>query len=219
MSIGSVQDSFLLSLSKKVYSQAMIFAEPDDTNMLKHLSNSGCMELFLKTINLMVATVKFGNDTKLAAHNKEYLKRIEYFDLSNDDAVRKVNIIANQISVLGLLQELLEEISFNQSNCEDNYIYQSTLEPEKGKIGEEYTAYLTYIVVDPVTEKREPKLVKMTLDGKNITVDYNFSFVNNVPTFTFTPQKKGLYEWTVNVYHYSSNGTLGIYPYRSKVKI
>ena len=63
------------------------------------------------------------------------------------------------------------------------------------------------------------ELSKFTLNGKDYHTNYTFEKCKGYNTFNFTPRNPGLYEWVVNRFFISPDGTIRFFPFKGKVEI
>lgn len=217
---SSERVSKIVYVSRKIDSIAMNFVAPSDTLMFFSQHDSILKKMFFHTLNVIQTTVNYSNDNSLNERFSNLISQIEYVEMNVDDGFREINYLSNQINLLSFLEMshnyLLRSIS---SSDVDFYYAFKKIKTEKGRVGEICTSFLTFVYVDRWLEKHDPKLVKMTCDGKDIKVDYHFSNVNYIPTFNFTPPKSGFYEWTVYNYRMIPTGEYKKFPYSGKVHV
>lgn len=204
----------------KIDSITKKYISPKDSLSFCMLSNSKSKEFFYSTLSAMQASANFINDKKMDKHLADIKSKIDYVDMSDDFNIWKINNLTNQISVLNFQENLYNILIDNMMNSDCDFDLElKTVETENGNVGENYTAYLTYVSSEMFFDQNDSKLIKLTLDGKNVNVDYHFSKLNGIPVFNFIPQKSGLYEWTIYSYRKASTGELKVYPFSYRTRV
>jgi len=200
------------------------FCNPIDSGFYFDYSSAKIKDLFDSTVNGMQKILfKFtgpGQNKKTKDYLTQYSITPTFYELSSDKQTRVFNIICNQINVLsyqrklqGYLEAFLPEMDIN---CTPSL---SVFDNNKIKKGEKYIAKMCLTNKQAFVKSKELELVKLTLNGKSIHPKIELSEIDSINTFSFLPDKPGIYEWTVNYYSRYPDGTMRIFPYHGKLEV
>jgi len=165
----------------------------------------------LKTLEIL--------DERLLYHVKKNIQVPEFLPLSNDEEIRGLNILTNQLNILTVQLKYQLELYYNVVTSYDGHYDTRIIDNKTDTVGEKYSAYLLYVLRSPKIDRDKIELFRMTLDGNEIKPKYSFVDEDGVTKFTFIPTKSGLYEWEVRQYVLIPGGTVKIFPFKGKLKV
>jgi hypothetical protein len=195
------------------------FIEPKDSlYFYKSSSSSDIKKLFDSTIYKMKKTLEVVDSNYLSEIHKN-ISVPDFVEVDNDDDVRLVNILINQINILTLELKYMRDLYNYSAPDPDFKIATTTIHSDSGSVGDKFSTYLLNFIVEDSRDNPRFELADFKLDGKAYKINYSIERDNEFPTFNFTPDKSGHYVWTVNKYIQMADGTQKVYKYKDSIDI